>query len=175
MIRIVKHPHLDTIGIRDLVPFDSPLERTPRRVSALLLLAKPTDPLGRDADAQAISADKPAYYRVLITSRLRPGVELIGGKQFVIASRMNTMEAESDVNLVRFLDTYGKAGAYSLVPAIWKGKGDPEFLLDLAILKRELSVKAASEVGDHDIEAMALGPRRRSEKWRKLCERVTSS
>ena len=69
------------------------------------------------------------------------------------------MRAESDVNLVRFLDTYGRAGAYSLAPAIWKGKGEPEFLLDLALLKKELSVKAASKVGEHDIEAIALGPR----------------
>ena len=46
MIRIVKHPHLDNIGIRDIVPFDSPFERTPMRVSASLLLAKPTDRFG---------------------------------------------------------------------------------------------------------------------------------
>lgn len=111
------------------------------------------------AIVRGISAEKPAYYRVLITSRLRPEVELIGGQQLVIASRINTMHAESDVNLVRFLDNHGKAGAYSLVPAIWKGNGEPAFLLDLAILKRGLSVKAASEVGEHDIEAMALGPR----------------
>lgn len=110
------------------------------------------------AIVRGISADKPAHYRVLITSRLRPEVEFIGGQQFVIASRINTMHAESDVNLVRFLNAYGQAGAYSLVLAIWKGKGDPDFLWDLAILKRELSVKAASEVGEHDIESMALAP-----------------
>jgi hypothetical protein len=69
------------------------------------------------------------------------------------------MHAESDVNLVRFLDKYNELGAYWLVPAIWKGKGEPDFLFDLAILKRELSVKVASEVGENDIEAMALGPR----------------
>lgn len=116
------------------------------------------------AVVRGISADKPAHYRVLVTARLRPEVELIGGQQFVIASRINTMHAESDVNLVRFLDTYGNAGTYSLIPAIWKGKGEPELLLDLAILKRELSVKTASEVGEQDIEVMALGPRRQSEE-----------
>lgn len=50
-----------------------------------------------------------------------------------------------------------------LVPAIRKGKGAPEFLMDLAILKRKLSVKAASEVGEHEIETIALGPRWQSE------------
>jgi hypothetical protein len=112
------------------------------------------------AIVRGISAEKPAHYRVLITSRLPPKVELIGGQQFMLAARINTMHAESDVNLVRFLDRYDELGAYWLVPAIWKGKGEPEFLFDLATLKRELSVKAASEVGEHDIEAMALGPRR---------------
>ena len=111
------------------------------------------------AIVHGISAEKPAHYRVLITSRLQPEAELIGGQRVVMPCRINTMHAESDVNLVRFLDAYGKAGAYLLVPAIWKGKGEPEFLFDLAILKRELSVKAASEVGEHDIELIALGPR----------------
>ena len=116
------------------------------------------------AIVRGISADKPAHYSVLITSRLRRETKLMSGQQFMIASRINTMHAESDVGLLRFLETYGKAGAYSLVPAIWAGQGNPEFLLDLAILKRELSVKAASDVGEQDIEALALGSRRRSEK-----------
>ena len=76
----------------------------------------------------------------------------------------DNMRAESYANLARFLDTYRQAGRYLLVPAIWSGKGEPEFLLDLAMLKRELSVKTASEIGDHEIEAIALGPRRRAEK-----------
>jgi len=109
------------------------------------------------AIVRGISPDKPAHYRMLITSRLRPEID-VGGQQIIMACRINTMNAESDLNLVRFLDTYAKAGAYSLVPAIWRSTGEPEFLLDLAILKRQLSVKAVSEVGDHDIEMVALGP-----------------
>lgn len=119
------------------------------------------------AIVRGISAEKPPHYRVLITSRLRPEVELPDGQQFMIASRIQTMEADSDSNLAHFLEAYGRAGAYSLAPAIWKGKGEPQFLLDLAILKRELSVKAASEVRDHDIESIALGPRRRLEKHKQ--------
>jgi len=44
------------------------------------------------------------------------------------------------------------------------GTGEPEFLSDLAILKRKLSVKAASEIGHNDIEVMALGLSRESKK-----------
>jgi hypothetical protein len=70
---------------------------------------------------------------------------------------MQTMHAESDVNLSRFLSIYGRSRAYLLLPAILKG-GAPEFLPELAILKRELSVKTASEVNEHDLEAIALRP-----------------
>lgn len=111
------------------------------------------------AIVRGISTDNPAHYRVLITSRLLPEDVLPGGQQFMIAGRMNTMHAESDVNLARFLEAYGRVGGYALLPAIWKGTGEPEFLSDLAILKRKLSVKAASEIGDNDIEMMALGLR----------------
>lgn len=104
-----------------------------------------------------ISAENPAHYRVLITSRLRTEDELPGKQQVMVAARINTMHAESDVNLARFLEAYGRAGNFALLPAIWKGTGKPELLSDLSIMKRKLSVKAASEIGQNDIEAMALG------------------
>jgi hypothetical protein len=76
---------------------------------------------------------------------------------FAMASRVQTMHAESDVNLIRFLDICGRACAFLLLPAILVG-GAPKFLPDLAILKRQLSVKTASDLNEHDLEAMALGP-----------------
>jgi hypothetical protein len=108
------------------------------------------------AIVRRISAENPAHYRVLITSRLPPEDEQPGGQRFMITSRMNTMHAESDVNLVRFLEAYGRARTYALLPAVWKGKGEPEFISDVAILKRKLSVKSASEIGNNDIEMFAL-------------------
>ena len=69
------------------------------------------------------------------------------------------MEATSDVNVSRFLKVYDEADSYFLVPAVLRGDGEPQFLMKLAIHKRKLSVKSASEVGDNDTEAMALGPR----------------
>lgn len=109
------------------------------------------------AIVRGISIDHPAHYRVLITSRLPREDEGQTGKTVMMASRMQTMHAESDVNLGRFLSIYSRSRAYLLLPAILKG-GAPEFLPELAILKRELNVKTASEVNEHDLEAMALGP-----------------
>lgn len=111
------------------------------------------------AIVRGISAGHPAHYRVLITSRLPSEGERPEGKMFAMTSRMQTMHAESDVNLNRFLDIYGRACAYLLLPAILVG-GAPKFLPDLAILKRQLSVKTASDVNERDVEVMALGPER---------------
>lgn len=110
------------------------------------------------AIVRGISVDYPAHYRVLITSGLPSDHERTAGKTFMMASRMQTMHAESDVNLSRFLDIYSRSRAYLLLPAILKGGAEPELIPELAIVKRGLSVKNASEVNEHDVEAMALGP-----------------
>jgi len=110
------------------------------------------------AIVRGISIESPAHYRVLITSRLPSEDQRPTGKTIMMASRIQTMHAESDVNLNRFLSIYDQARAYLLLPAILNGGAEPELLPELAILKRELSVKNASAVNENDIEAMALGP-----------------
>lgn len=112
------------------------------------------------AIVRGIVPTKPAHYRVLITSRLpRETDSTAKGQQMMFATRTQTMHAESNANLDNFLDIYNQVSVYLLVPAIWTGQGQPEFLMDLAILKRGLSVKAAADVGENDLEAIALGPK----------------
>ncbi|WP_269130187.1 hypothetical protein [Rouxiella badensis] len=106
---------------------------------------------------RGVSVDHPAHYRVLITSRLSNDEGETSGKTFMMASRMQTMHAETDVNLSRFLDIYRQSRAYLLLPAIFNGGAEPKFIPELAILKRELSVKNAIDVTEHDVEVMALG------------------
>lgn len=119
------------------------------------------------AIVRGISTDHPAHYRLLITSRLLPKDENQKGKTFMMASRIQTMHAESDVNLSRFLDIYSRARAYLLLPAILR-EGKPGFLADLAILKRDLNVKAVSEVNENDPEVMAMGAQMYRERFGKL-------
>ena len=107
---------------------------------------------------RGISAEHPAHYRVLITSRPPSEDDRSGNRLLTLASRIQTMHAESDANLERFLRAYGHSQAYLLVPAILRGEVSPQFLLELSILKRKLSVKTASAVKEHDIEVMAIGP-----------------
>lgn len=110
------------------------------------------------AIVRGISVEYPAHYRVLITSQLSSEDGRSGSRSLMVASRVQTMHAESDANLMRFLHAYGRSQAYLLMPAILRGGGSPQFLPELAILKRRLNVKKASEVKEHEIEMMALGP-----------------
>lgn len=98
------------------------------------------------------SAEHPAHYGMVVTSRLPPDEERLA----TVASRTLTMEPADDVNLMRFIEWYERAGAYLLVPAVWTGAGRPEFLRDNFLLKRTLSVKNAVDVAPGDMEAMFL-------------------
>lgn len=113
------------------------------------------------AIVRGCSVDKPAHYRVLITSRLPQEPRETEGRHdtLMLATRTQTMEAESDANLGHFLRNYADASAFLIAPALWTSKGQLEIFTDLAILKRELSVKLASEICATDIEIMALKTR----------------
>lgn len=105
---------------------------------------------------QGISREHPAHYRLLITSTPPETEEPSSRKVHMMVSRMQTMEAASDANLSRFLAAYQRVGAYLLLPAVFKA-GQPELLFEMAILKRKLVVKSASDIGRNDLEVMALG------------------
>jgi hypothetical protein len=120
------------------------------------------------AVVRGISAEHPAHYRMLITSRLPRKDERSGDRLWTIPARSLTMRAGSDINLARFLGAYERSQAYLLVPAIFNGNGPPEFLMELSILKQKLSVKTAEEVTEHDLEMMALGPDWRRDRFGDL-------
>jgi hypothetical protein len=42
------------------------------------------------------------------------------------------------------------------MPALWGVSGTPEFVLDLAISKREVSVKLAANVSEQDVESLVI-------------------
>lgn len=103
------------------------------------------------------------YYCLQISSKLPDPKDMSPDKIITMASRSIVMTPTSNTNLETFLQSHQRAGAYYLMPAILKPSGQPEFLFDVSILKRELTVKSASDVKQHDIEAMALNVRLQSE------------
>jgi hypothetical protein len=72
----------------------------------------------------------------------------------LVATRSMTMEPADSRNLEMFLTGYERCGSFYMLPAV--AAETSKFFYDLAIKKRRLSVKAASDVLENDIEALAL-------------------
>lgn len=96
------------------------------------------------------------HYCVLITSKYPKKGDFKPNQIITMASRSMVMEPDNDVNLERFLESYLHFQAYYLLPGFLTGTGAPELDFDLTILKRNLVVKLAEDVNEHDVEAMAL-------------------
>lgn len=103
------------------------------------------------------SKECPAHYGMVITSE--PPKDSRDSQIAMMASRSLTMEPPNDLNLRTFLDSYKKAGAYLLMPALITSGQKLEFIDGLYILKRTLHVKMAVDVGPHDAENLFLAPR----------------
>jgi hypothetical protein len=107
---------------------------------------------------RGISPKNPHHYIVQITSRL-PSIEELkksGQETFTSASRYNVMQPKSSNNLDNFLTVYGRSNAYYLLPALISPNGVPELLFDMAIVKKSLHVKFAAEIGEADVETVAI-------------------
>lgn len=96
------------------------------------------------------------HYCVLITSKLPETSSFKSNQVMTMASRSLTMTPDNGTNLERFLKSYRHFGAFYILPALLGDSGVPELLFDLAILKHNLTVKLAANVGEHDLESMAL-------------------
>lgn len=108
---------------------------------------------------RSLSRKYPHHYGVIVTSRMPENSD--PRRLMIFTTRSLTMEAKTDVHLTRFLDSYARFGAYYLLPVILDANGEAGFLTDLAILKRALAVKQASEVSETDVEAILLWSSRR--------------
>jgi len=100
----------------------------------------------------------PHHYYVQIASKNPEPGENEEGQHTLVATRSMTMEPENSQNLEMFLTQFRRFDAYYLVPAVVTSTAlsSSNFFFDLAILKRELVVKRACEVKEHDLEAVAL-------------------
>jgi hypothetical protein len=96
-------------------------------------------------------------YRVVVGSNPEKNFAEDTSKLFFIVNRINTMEPRSDRNLTAFLAQYNLAKAYFLAPAVLReGSSEPEPILGKSILKRELNVRQAWEIGRNDIDSPGI-------------------
>lgn len=101
-----------------------------------------------------VSVEHPLHYTILVTSsRDRALAKKPGGT--MIMARFHRMKATTDVNLRRFIADFEHMGVYLLAPAVMD-HGEPRVIKELAILKRNITVKPADQVGPADVERMAM-------------------
>lgn len=98
----------------------------------------------------------PSDYAVQITSRRPEDGGWERGALYQVMNRVHVMTPADDANLERFIAAREAVGAFILAPAVLSG-GEAEILTDLSILKRNIPVVAAADVGRHDVEWTALG------------------
>lgn len=96
-------------------------------------------------------------YRVVIGSNPEVGRSSDSSRLFFMVNRRHTMEASSDRNLSAFLANYNAVKSYIFAPAVLRdGSSEPELLPEKGILKRELNVRQAWEIGRNDIDSPGI-------------------
>lgn len=104
-----------------------------------------------------VDQKNPSSYSVVVgvNPRVKKG-ELSGG-QIVTIARINRMEPADLRNLNGFLKQYGRAGSFLLAPAHFvDASTPPKFFTELAVKKKEVIVREAWQVGEHDPDSCAL-------------------
>jgi hypothetical protein len=102
---------------------------------------------------RGIDKKKPHSYRVIIGAKPTVG----DWSLLILVSRVQTMEPSSGQNLERFLSSYQKAGAYHLIHAIIRhDRGPPEPVWGNCILKKELIVRDAWQIGRNDPDMVGI-------------------
>lgn len=71
-------------------------------------------------------------------------------------SRLKLLEPAVDTNLRFFLENYPAGGSYILVPSYVKENGEPELMMDLAILKHDLAIRKVADIGKSSLEIIGV-------------------
>ena len=108
----------------------------------------------RVAIIRGISKRNPAEYAVSVGPNLQ--IREHGKKVLATVSRINRMTPTNSVNLDTFIAAYQKIGMFFLAPAQMMGTNAPEPFMQLAIAKRDIHIRQASEIGPNDPDMVAL-------------------
>ena len=106
---------------------------------------------------RGIDQESPFNYRVVIGTNIPAASAEPDTRYTIVISRANTMTPSSDENLVRFLKAFRKSGRYVLAHAL--GGDDAQIpmpIFDYAIVKSDLHVREAWEVGRHDLDSVGV-------------------
>ena len=105
---------------------------------------------------RGIDQNNPFKYRVVIGANIATVLTRPNVRFATVNFQLNTMEPSSDENLVRFLEEFRKVGRYVLAYAQEDGGRSPMLLLDDSIVKHDLHVREAWEIGRHDADSIGV-------------------
>jgi hypothetical protein len=104
---------------------------------------------------KGVNKNNPHWYKVLVGKNIDKSL-LAEGHFITISSRFHRMEPKNSLNLDNLLHGYQVFNKYVLIPA----HVDKDFkmtpILELGILKTELKIKNAWEIGIHDFERVVI-------------------
>lgn len=105
-----------------------------------------------------IDSDNPAAYRVVIG--VNPDwIKASDNSQFIMTYRINTMEPKDSKNLNQFVDFFDRLGFYILIPGyVSQDFASTELFWELGILKRQVLVRPAWQIGEHDFDLCGIQP-----------------
>lgn len=102
-----------------------------------------------------INRADPYAYRVVVGTNPEK-LHVDPDKLLVMACRMQTMHPSTSENLEFFLQQKDLARSYGIVPLFGKTQTDMKPAIDLVIGKTDIVVRPAWQVGDHDLDIIAL-------------------
>ncbi|MCT4049128.1 hypothetical protein HZP89_14060 [Elizabethkingia anophelis] len=104
---------------------------------------------------KGVDKNNPFWYKVLVNKNVNKE-NLQDGDFVSMASRFHMMEPKDDINLTRLINNYEHFKKYILVPA----QIDKDFnitpFFELGILKTQLKIMNAWEIGLHDSERVVI-------------------
>jgi len=106
-----------------------------------------------------IDKHHPHHYRVVLGSNIERVRLQSDAVFFAVTQRVHTMTPDSSQNLDAFLEAYRDVGAYYVAPAVIGHGGQyPERIGEFQILKREVIVREAWEIGRNDPDSAGVLP-----------------
>ena len=96
------------------------------------------------------------HYLVVIARKLSEKYLSQPNRFIIEISRPKIMEPINSANLDRFLSSYQRTGVFYLIPAFGDGTEISTFATDLLLVKKEITIKSARDVGKNDIEYVHL-------------------
>lgn len=104
---------------------------------------------------KGVDKKNPFWYKVFISKKVDKS-KMVDGQFISLSSRFHRMEAQNSTNLDNLLKGYDAYKKFILIPAHIDSSFQMTPIIELGILKTELTIKNAWEIGIHDFEKVVI-------------------